>query len=318
MPIHPRTTLTTDQGTEVQAISPIIISASRSTDIPAFYGPWFIKRLEAGYVRWINPWNGRSTYVSLREVRAIVFWTKNPAPFLPLLREIDRRGIHYYFHFTLNDYEREGLEPGLPPLAERIATFKRLSRTIGRERVLWRFDPFIFTADLGPEQLLSRIRKIGVEIAAYTGRLTVSFLTEYSKVKRNFHWAGIVPIAPDSAEKDLLLDRLAGYLAGWNISGFTCAEGLSDGRRSINNGKCIDDGLMRKLWSGDLSLLRFLDANAGGRDAGQRPGCRCIPGKDIGRYDTCGHGCCYCYANASPHTAVSAVAVAPTEADAII
>lgn len=318
MPIHQKTTITTDNGKNVEAIAPIIISASRSTDIPAFYGSWFIKRLEAGYVRWINPWNGRSTHVSLREARVIVFWTKNPAPLLPLLGEIDRRGIHYYFHFTLNDYECEGLERSLPPLTERIETFKRLAGLIGRERVLWRFDPLIVTAALSPEELLVRIVKIGDRIAGYTDRLTVSFLTEYAKVKRNLGRAGIAPVGLDSVDKYLFLDRLAGYLAGWNICGFTCAEGTGDRSPGMSNGKCIDDSLMRRLWGGDLRLAGFIDACADTKDTGQRPGCRCIPSKDIGRYDTCGHGCCYCYANASPDIAVAGVATAAAEADAII
>ncbi len=315
---HRRTTIVTDRGEEAEAIAPVIISASRSTDIPAFYGSWFMNRLEKGYVRWVNPWNGRSSHVSLGEARLIVFWTKNPAPFLPFLKEIERRSIPCYFHFTLNDYEPEGLERGVPPLEERIATFRRLAGMIGPGRVLWRFDPLITTPSLGPERLLARIRRIGDRIADCTERLTISFLTEYAKVKRNLRSAGIVSNGWNNGNRAALLGPLAEYLADWNIQGVTCADESKNERFGLKEGKCIDDGLARRLWGTDERLVRFLDSCAGVKDTGQRPGCRCVPSKDIGRYDTCGHGCRYCYANASPQAALDNRAAASDDADAII
>ncbi len=114
----PETQIITEDGA-VGAIAPTVISASRSTDIPAFYAPWFMARLRHGYVKWVNPFNRRAQYVSFEQTRAIVFWSKNPKPMLQHTDELDRRGLAYYFQFTLNDYEREGLEPGVPPLAVR-------------------------------------------------------------------------------------------------------------------------------------------------------------------------------------------------------
>ena len=125
-----------------------IISASRSTDIPAFHADWLKRRLDAGYCKWLNPFNGRTVYVSFQRARAFVFWTKNPAPIMPLLPEFDRRGLAYYFQFTLNNYEAEGLEPNVPPLTERLATFKRLSKMLGSHRVIWRYDPLLLTDTL--------------------------------------------------------------------------------------------------------------------------------------------------------------------------
>ena len=118
------------------AIAPVIVSASRETDIPAFYGDWFMARLRAGYVKWKSPWGGRPLYVSFAKTRVFAFWTKDPAPFLQHLDALDRAGFGYYFLFTLNDYEAEGLEPGVPPLNERIDTFIRLSERIGKGRVV--------------------------------------------------------------------------------------------------------------------------------------------------------------------------------------
>ena len=108
-------------------VEPDIISASRSTDIPAFYADWFFHRLETGYSVWNNPFNGKKSYISYRNTRFIVFWSKNPKPLLPYLPILKERGIGCYIQFTLNDYEEDGLETGVPPLTERIETFRTLS-----------------------------------------------------------------------------------------------------------------------------------------------------------------------------------------------
>ncbi len=128
--------ITRDNGEIVKGIAPEIISASRSTDIPAFYARWFFNRLEKGYVRWDNPFNKLlPQYVSFKNVRVIVFWTKNPKPIMPFLLLLDKKGINYYFQYTVNDYDDEGFEPNVPPLSERIETMKQLAEKIGKEVV---------------------------------------------------------------------------------------------------------------------------------------------------------------------------------------
>ena len=123
--------LTLPDGNVVDASCPVIISASRATDIPAYFSTWFRNRLEAGYMRWTNPFNANQVqYVSFSRTRVIVFWSKNPKPLLRYLPQIDEVGINYYFQFTLNDYEAEGLEPNVAPLSKRIEIFKRLSDKI--------------------------------------------------------------------------------------------------------------------------------------------------------------------------------------------
>ena len=106
----------TQNGELVEASAPVIISASRSTDIPAYFAKWFINRLEKGYCVWYNPFNQKPSYVSFAKTKVVVFWTKNPAPMIPYLPELDKRGIHYYFQVTLNDYEKENFEPNVPKL----------------------------------------------------------------------------------------------------------------------------------------------------------------------------------------------------------
>jgi hypothetical protein len=142
----------TDSGQQVDAQAPIIVSASRSTDIPAFYAKWFINRIKLGYVVWYNPFNQQPIYVSFKNCKVVVFWTKNPKPLIPYLKELDALGIHYYFQYTLNDYEKELLEPNVPALEKRINTFKELSNLIGKEKVIWRFDPMIVTPQLSTRE----------------------------------------------------------------------------------------------------------------------------------------------------------------------
>lgn len=134
--------ITTEAGETVRAQAPVIISASRATDIPAFYADWFFDRLEKGYSVWTNPFNGVKSYISYARTRLIVFWSKNPRPLLPHLGKLREKGIRCYLHYTLNDYEAEGLERGVPPLDERIETFLRFSELLGKELVIWRFDPW--------------------------------------------------------------------------------------------------------------------------------------------------------------------------------
>ncbi len=188
----------------VEAIAPLIISASRSTDIPAFYGDWFMERLAAGYVRWKSPFGGNPVYVSFEKTRVFVFWSKNPAPFLSRIGELDRMGYGYYFLFTLNDYDAERLEPGVPSVDERIDTFIRLSRRIGKGRVVWRFDPLVLSDRITVQDLLEKIESIGDRIAPFTERLVFSFvdIEKYAKVRRNLQAAGI-PVPGNSPKMRL-------------------------------------------------------------------------------------------------------------------
>ncbi|HOW04274.1 DUF1848 domain-containing protein [Methanospirillum hungatei] len=286
--------LLTDEGIQVSATCPVIISASRATDLPAYYADWFIHRLRRGYVRWVNSFNPHLPYyVSFEDTRAIVFWSRNPLPLFPHLDELDHRGFIYYFQVTLTDYGPEGLEPGVPPLDERISTFIRLSEQIGRDRVIWRFDPVLLTSSLDMDTLLSRIAYIGNRIAPFTNKFVFSFVdTSYSKVKKQ---AGIWHFrSPDPADKEKFIEGIVRMNRTWGITLASCADEVCYGPE-IEQNRCVDDVLLRKIGQHDTALLRYLD-NHPGKDPGQRPACRCIKSKDIGQYDTCLHGCVYCYA----------------------
>ena len=176
-----------DNGELVEAQAPVIVSASRSTDIPAFYADWFFHRLKEGYSAWTNPFNGVKSFVSYEKCRFIVFWSKNPEPLLEHLDELKDRNISCYIQYTLNDYENEGLEKGVPALDERIDTFKRLVDKLGKGRVIWRFDPMILTDQIGLDDVLRKVENIGDQLQGYTEKLVFSYadIASYKKVKSN-------------------------------------------------------------------------------------------------------------------------------------
>lgn len=306
---------------KIKAIAPLIVSASRSTDIPAFYGDWFMARLAAGYVRWKNPFGASPLSVSFEKTRVFVFWSKNPSPFFLHLDTLDRMDYRYYFLFTLNDYDTERLEPGVPPLSERIDTFIRLSRRIGKGRVIWRFDPLVLSDRITVQNLLEKIRSIGDRIVPYTERLVFSFvdIEKYSKVRRNLQAAGITGAREfNEDEVEEFCAGLASLNRWWGLSISTCAEGRDLSQFGIGRGQCISYDLMTQEFGNDRKLMDFLQPDdqqtPGGttnaadlsrrlKDPGQRNTCRCIVSKDIGQYSTCVHLCTYCYANSSQERA---------------
>ena len=319
------------QGSLVEASAPVIISASRSTDIPAFFAKWFINRLSEGYCVWYNPFNQQPMYISFANAKVVVFWTKNPKPMIPYLQELDNRGIHYYFQVTLNDYAKENLEPNVPSLQERVDTFKQLSSLIGHERVIWRFDPLIITPTTTPRELLTRIWNVGNQLKGYTDKLVFSFadVKTYRKVQNNlikdtsFYSKETIEFAePTEGQRMELVSGLckirdAWKQLGWNIKLATCAEQFDYEQWGIEHNRCIDGDLMEHLWADDKELVYYLRtgelpkpdlfgaippiplSQKNLKDKGQRKVCGCMISKDIGMYNTCRHLCTYCYANTS-------------------
>lgn len=172
---HQTISIRNDGGVEVLAQAPVIVSASRATDIPAFYADWFFRRLDRDYVRWRNPFSGQDSYVSFANTRFIVFWSKNPAPLLSHLSRLKEREIGCYIQYTLNDYEAEGLEPNVPTLTQRINTFRRLVDALGMGAVVWRFDPLILTDKINIDTLLDKIAHIADALAGLYGKTRFQF-----------------------------------------------------------------------------------------------------------------------------------------------
>lgn len=330
--------ITTETGLRVEAHAPVIVSASRSTDIPAFYAKWFINRVKAGYVVWYNPFNQQPLYVSFRNCKVVVFWTKNPKPLIPYLKELDELGIHYYFQYTLNDYEKELLEPNVPALEKRINTFRELSDLVGKDKVIWRFDPMIVTPQLSPRDILMKVWTIGNQLKGYTNKLVFSYIdiNSYRKVQRNLIKESSL-FSKDSIEnaeftlsqmneiaEGLMKIRNRWNEEGWTISLATCAEEIDLEQYQIEHNRCIDGELMKQIFAKDDKLIYYLNYGelpetdslfadeynkiplslAKFKDKGQRKICGCMVSKDIGMYNTCSHFCTYCYANTSKETVI--------------
>lgn len=303
---HNNTIITTDDGQIASAQAPVIISASRATDIPAFYAPWFFDRLKKGYVRWRNPFSGHDSYVSFANTRFIVFWSKNPAPLIPFLPILRDKGIGCYIQFTMNDYESECLERGVPTLANRIDTFKRLVDILGLGAVVWRFDPLILSDRIDIEYLIAKIIFLGDQLKGYAEKLVFSFadIARYKKVRYNLLQAIINYREWEESSMHEFASRLSKTnLNRWNYTLSTCAEPIDLSEYGISHNQCIDSDLIRRLSPNDAALQAFLYKAR--TDGGQRKACNCILSKDIGAYNTCPHGCIYCYANTSPASAIA-------------
>ena len=184
-------------------------------------------RLQAGYVKWKSQFGGNPVYVSFAKTRVFAFWSKNPASFLLHLETLDRRGYRYYFLFILNDYDTELLEPNVPPVDERIETFIRLSRRIGKGRMVWRFDPRVLSDRITVEDMLEKVRYIGDQIASFTERLVFSFveIEKYAKVQRNLQAWGC------AGAREFADGEVAGFCTGlavlnrqWGLALSVCAE----------------------------------------------------------------------------------------------
>jgi DNA repair photolyase len=288
---------------EYPALRPKILSVSRTTDIPAFYPEWIINRLNAGYSVKLNPYNRMKRRIIYDDVGMIVFWSKNPSPLISYLPEIDRKGIRYYFQFTLNDYDCEGFERNVPPLSERIETFKKMSDVCGPEKVIWRFDPLLLSDTVDVEILVARIEEIGEEISPYTEKFVFSFIDLYKSVERNLKKSGIKAaesLREFSFDEVMEMSDEIGMLTGrWGIRAATCGEDYDLKCFGIEKNRCVDPDLISRICVDDPDMTRYLSRHAK-KDKGQRPACGCIESSDVGCYNTCPHLCAYCYANRFP------------------
>lgn len=319
-----KTIIQTLNGQE-SAIEPLVISASRTTDIPAFHARWFINRLRSGYCAWENSFNpGSKQYISFKKCQVFVFWSKYPQPIMSWLSEIEERGYQYYFQYTLNDYEREGLEPRIPQLIKRIVTFKKLSERIGRHRIIWRYDPIIVSKSLSVANILERIQYIAEEISPFTEKFVFSFLDLYKKTKINLK--KIDPSLRPPTDEEIY--QLAKGIVDINnrlpypLVLATCAEKIDLSLFGISHNRCIDPDLLIRLCPKSQEIMDTYSSTVYSlqnniisnfkksekdnlKDIGQRILCGCAHSKDIGHYNTCMHLCTYCYANQSKNHVIN-------------
>ena len=267
----------------------MIISASRRTDIPAYYSEWFFNRLKEGYVYVRNPMNPRmisSISLSSSLVDGIVFWTKNPAPMLDRLSEL--QNYPYYFQFTLTPYGTD-IEPNVPSKGQFIVPmFRKLSLTIGKERVIWRYDPILINEKYSAAYHIKYFHMLCERLENHTEKCTISFIDLYSKILRRISPLGIRP--PTQQETEDIAGHFSEIAKEHGLCIDTCSEKIDFSTFGINRASCIDGNLLERI--GGYSLNAKKDSN-------MRKDCGCIESIDIGAYNTCSHGCIYCYANYS-------------------
>ncbi len=273
----------------------MIISVSRRTDIPAFYSKWFMNRIKDGYVLVQNPYNTkqiRKVFLTPFQVDAIVFWTRNAKPLIPYLDDLDKLGYNYYFQYTITGYKRE-LERFTPSPQKAIETFIELSDKIGKEKVIWRYDPIILSDYSSYNEHLRLFEKISNMLENKTDKVVISFADSYKKITNNLKNIGYKDILENKKELYLFCEELSNIVKDRNIQIETCTEEIDLSIFGINPTKCIDDKLLDKLFNKNLCAIK---------DKNQRKECGCVESIDIGMYNTCSHGCVYCYATFSDNT----------------
>ena len=277
----------------------MIISASYKTDIPAFYGEWFRNRLRAGFCRMVNPYNKNLRVLvplARESVDGFIFWTKNLAPFVSTLGEVSELGYPFIVQYTINGYPR-GLESRVVDANQSVQTFRLASEKHGVHSFVWRYDTIIFTSETDAEFHRNNFENLASKLEGATDEVVVSFMQTYRKTRsnmdeaartHNFTWRD-----PLAEEKRNLLRDLVQIASRYSMRLSICTHPdlLVPG---ANEAKCIDGH----------RLMEVADRPFKSKIKGMREGCGCFESKDIGDYDTCPHGCVYCYAVRSRDTAL--------------
>lgn len=264
----------------------MILSVSRRTDIPCYYADWFINRLKEGYVLTRNPMNHAHVSkipLSNNVVDCIVFWTKDAKNIMPKLKILDEMNYPYYFQFTLTPYGKD-IEKNLRAKTDIEDTFILLSKTIGKERVQWRYDPIILNDSLTMDYHKEQFTRLCEKLYNYTENVTISFVDMYRKLKAK-------AIRPINEEEMVELCTNIGQIAkNYKLTVKACCEKMDLSAFSIQKASCIDKALIEKVCGYKIDVKA---------DKNQRKNCGCIKSIDIGAYNTCLNGCVYCYANYS-------------------
>lgn len=268
----------------------MILSASRRTDIPAFFSEWFINRLREGYVLTRNPFNPNQVSrieLSPDLIDCIVFWTKDPEPMMEKLPILDTLGYRYYFQFTLTPYGRD-IERNMRDKKDIVSTFRKLSELIGKERIFWRYDPIILNDVITEQYHEEQFERLNKELTNNTSSCTISFVDMYAKLSKAVKSNMIREIS--KAEMFRLAKAFSKIGERYGIELRACCEETDFSSFGIKSAACIDENLIDQICDHPLHFIK---------DKNQRVGCGCVKSVDIGAYNTCKNGCIYCYANHS-------------------
>ncbi len=270
----------------------MIVNVSRRTDIPAYYTPWFINRVHEGFALTKNPFNPKQIRrVSLlpEDVSLFVFWTRNPQMLMVHLKELDKRGYQYFFQFTLNAYPKV-LETRVPRPYKAVETFIRLSDQIGAEKVIWRYNPILLSSLVDLAEHKRVFAKIASLIAGKTHKVIISFTDFYKHTSKNLNQVAGLEYEDITQQPDALKDLSYFLEACAKANGMVlevCGERMNDHLMGLKQAKCLDERFIKSVFNLHLNPQK---------DPGQPQTCQCIKSVDIGMYNTCLHGCAYCYA----------------------
>lgn len=270
----------------------MILSVSRRTDIPNYYAEWFINRIHAGFLYVRNPMNAHQIsriQITPDVIDCIVFWTKNPVGILKYLEEL--KDYSYYFQFTLTGYGTD-IERNIPDKKKvMIPRFQELAGKVGKERVIWRYDPILFTERYTEEYHIRAFRQIAESLNGYTEKCVISFVDTYRKNKI---------FLSESTDQEKSREELTAFAAKLQkiaeengMQTASCSEKIDLSGCGIRHNCCIDRELIERLTGGHLKVKK---------DKNQRPECGCVESVEVGKYNTCANGCAYCYATYDAHS----------------
>jgi len=275
-----------------------IISVSRRTDIPAFYGDWFMNRLKEGFAGWRNPFGGQKYIVSLKpeDVSCFVFWSKNYEPFIGKLKAVEDMSYKFYFNYTITALP-EIFECNLAEKTVVIDALKKLSGMYSPKHISWRYDPIVISSITDYDFHIRNFENLASEFEGHTERCYISYAIQYGKVERNFDKFqkehNIKISDPDTIFRKKLADELADIANQHGIEMFTCCgDYLID--LKIKKAHCVDGNVIKEL---------FYKEGFKFEEKPTRKECGCVESTDIGTYDTCPQGCIYCYANVNKEVA---------------
>lgn len=274
----------------------MILSVSRRTDIPAFYSEWFMNRIREGFVYVRNPFNYKQVskvVIEPENVDCIVFWTKNPRPIINKLKELDKLNYKYYFQVTITPYE-DDIEKNVLNKKDIVQSFIELSQRIGRNRVILRYDPVIFTEKYNVNFHKSVFRTLCHKLHSHTDKVIFSFLDSYKKIAKNMQELNIRPISEEDMKN--IAGEFIRVAEEYGLSLETCAEKINLRDMGIKPARCIDGELIERIIGYKIINKDKLDGN--------RDHCGCMKSIDIGQYDSCIHNCAYCYANVNKDKAL--------------
>lgn len=262
----------------------MILNTGSRTDIPAFYSDWFYNRIKEGYVLSRNPYYPTqiTKYLLNPEViDAIVFCTKNPFPMLDRISLLS--AFDMFWFVTITPYGRD-IEPCVPPKKLVIQHFQKLSEIIGKKRISWRYDPIFITEKYSVDYHIEQYRQMAKSLSEFTDQCVISFIDLYEKTKRNFR--GIRSVT--DKEQGKLIDAFSEIARENKLQIHLCCENKKLVRENVDADGCLSKKVLEKALRHKLNVPKMKTA---------RGECSCLLGADIGAYNTCGHGCLYCYAN---------------------